>query len=88
MRLQRRIEFAYLKKAGSSEPAKSWNEGLFRLERDVTIRAMDDNTVSLIKFPTVVCHAFDSCFVLAGEGYIRKIVATSKHRLPDASHAV
>ena len=111
MRLQRSIEFAYLKKAGSFEPAKPETKGLvlrhvprnaFRytsfyhhlldvhaainLNRDITIRAVED--ASCLKTPTVVCHAFDRRFVLAGEGHRRQTTATVKRIIPDARHTV
>ena len=111
MRLQRSIEFAYLKKAGSFEPAKPETKGLvlrhvprnaFRytsfyhhlldvhaainLNRDITIRAVED--ASCLKTPTVVCHAFDRRFVLAGEGHRRQTTATVKRIIPDARHTI
>lgn len=76
--------FTYMKKAGSEEPAKSGMKDLVFLNRDVAVCAMDD--AAGIKLPTVVCHALDSCFVLAGKGYTRQTVASLKCIVPDVRH--
>ena len=55
------------------------------LNRDVAVRAVDDT--ARLKFPTVVCHAFDCRLVLAGEGHIPQTAAIPKRRVLDARHA-
>ena len=56
----------------------------FRLDCDVAVRAVDDTAG--FKTPTLVSHALDGCYILAGEGHICQTDATVKRIFPDARH--
>ena len=47
---------------------------------------MDDT--ARLKMPTVVCHALNGSFVLAGEGHTFQVAALGERPVPDARHTV